>query len=1104
MHLRHYGAAMALLAMPGLGLAQTTPAPTYTEAAALIKEGVALHDAEKYNEAAARYQLVMPGDSAYAQAQAELALSLLAAEKYQGSIEAARRSLAVEPFEPELYSTLGSAHEELKQLTEARQAYAAGLKLFPYNENLWLNQGVLELNQHQTGAALGSLQRALELRPAKASAHRLLGILAARQGQTAHAMLSLLLFLAIEPEGSRSNAVLVDLERLSQGISIIDKEDQTAPVANNTAFEDLDQLLTSKVALNAAYTTKVKFKAAIVKQLQLLVEKFPLEADPASDFWLRAYGPVVKALRQDDNLTTFTYLILSSADDKSAQQWLKGNKSRLEKLTAAVSEPLLAFRSQQPRPTGSGQVAAWFDGPYLEGLGAGQRSAKGEVQPSGDWLLVAQNGSIRQRGTFSAASERTGKWLVLRPDGSTETEMQYNAKGELDGPMRYYYPSGQLQSEATYRQGKLEGGSKAFAENGQLTDTRQFVGNDYEGEAVDYLPGGAVSFRAKMHADKRDGLLERFYADGTPEVRTTYVQGKAQGESVVYYPDKTVEKKSTLDQDELHGPYATYFPNGKVRESGQYTHGKRTGPWKEYFATGKLSVEQTFDATGELHGSYLDYDAQGRHYATTLYEHGRMVRLTDLDAQGKIVADTPLKKGRTTVKNHDAEGRLRGTGDIENGHLVGEWKTYYPDGTLYQVQHYDATGVLTGVSETYYANGQLHQRRHYGAGGVADGYFEQYYATGKPLQTGFQRQGQEQGVWKSYYPTGQLSQEQEYFHGDPSGLFRAYEPGGKLTQERLFAFGKLRQLTTYDSTGKAIDHHELTPAIKEIVLHYPGSGKKVLNRAGVANGHYEGTTTWLRPSGQPETVSTLRGGQRYGTYRSQYDNGQTQTEGQYLGGKLYGQFSTYYPDGTVRNRGRYLDDEPVGEWVYNFPNGKPQRVQAYNDEGELDGTSRYYNPADELLLERHYQQGRLIGFAGPGTQGAASASQVLPTAGGAIKTAFATGKPAAEETYVHNYPSGNFTYYYASGQVYRRVAHQQGVRHGLQVSYWPSGKLMEEESYQNDELHGRCRYYRPDGTLEREETYRAGERSGPTVAYDAQGRPQLTEFYWNNAVYNPR
>jgi antitoxin component YwqK of YwqJK toxin-antitoxin module/tetratricopeptide (TPR) repeat protein len=1096
---------MALLALPSLGHAQApAAAPTYTEAAALIKEGVALHDAEKYDEAAARYQLVTPGDSAYAQAQAELALSLLAAEKYQASIEAARRSLAVEAFEPELYSTLGSAYEGLKQLTEARQAYTTGIKLFPYNENLWINQGVLELNQHQTAAALASLQRAIALRPAKASGHRLLGVMAARQGQTAHAMLSLLLFLAIEPEGPRSNAVLVDLERLSQGIAIIDKEDQAAPVAPNTAFEELDQLLTSKVALNAAYTTKVKFKASIVKQLQLLVEKFPLDADPASDFWVRAYGPVIKALRQDDNLTTFTYLILSSAEDKSAQQWLKSNKSRVEKLTEAVSPPLLALRSQQPRPAGAGQVAAWFDGPYLDGLGAGQRDAKGEVQPTGDWLLVAKNGNVRQRGTYSAASERTGKWQVLRPDGSIESEMQYGAKGEPDGPSRYYYPGGQLKSEATYRQGKLEGGSKAFAEDGQLSDTRQFVGNDYEGEAVDYRPGGAVSFRAKMHADKRDGLLERFYPDGAPEVRTPYVQGKAQGESVVYYPDKTVEKKATFDQDELHGPYTTYFPNGKVREAGQFTRGKRTGPWKEYYATGKLSVEETYDATGELHGPYLDYDAQGRHYATTLYEHGRMVRLTNLDAQGKTLADIPLKKGRTSVKNYDADGRLKSTGEVENGHLAGEWKTYFPDGTLYQVQHYDAAGALTGVGEVYYANGQLRQRRHYGPGGVPDGYFEQYYVTGKLSQTGFQRQGQEHGVWKTYYSTGQLSQEQEYFRGEASGLFRAYEPGGKLTQERLFSFGKLRQLTAYDSTNQVIDRYELTPTVKELVLHYPGSSKKVLNRAGVANGNYEGPTTWLRPNGQTETITTLRGGQRYGAYRAQYENGQTQTEGQYLGGKLYGQFSTYYPDGTVRNRGRYLDDEPVGEWVYNFPNGKPQRVQAYNDEGELDGTSRYYNPAGELLLERRYEQGRLVGFAGPGAAGASNASQALPAAGGTVKTAFASGKPAAEEAYAHNYPSGNFTYYYASGQVFRRVAHQQGVRHGLQVSYWPSGKLMEEEAYQNGELHGRCRYYRPDGTLEREETYRAGERSGPTIAYDAQGKPQLREVYWNNAVYSLR
>ena len=64
-------------------------------------------------------------------------------------------------------------------LGKAAKVYADGLKLFPYNDNLLLNKAATELNLDQTAAALATLQRALELRPGRASAHRLLGLAAA-------------------------------------------------------------------------------------------------------------------------------------------------------------------------------------------------------------------------------------------------------------------------------------------------------------------------------------------------------------------------------------------------------------------------------------------------------------------------------------------------------------------------------------------------------------------------------------------------------------------------------------------------------------------------------------------------------------------------------------------------------------------------------------------------------------------------------------------------------------------------------------------------------------------------------------------------------------
>jgi antitoxin component YwqK of YwqJK toxin-antitoxin module/tetratricopeptide (TPR) repeat protein len=1109
MHSRYYGAAVALLTLPGLSLAQTakpTTDPTLPDAAAIFKEGLALRAKEQYLEAAARYQLITPGDSAYAEAQRNLALSLLGAKKYEETTAAVQRALAVEPFSADGLNILASAQEGAKQFDAADQTYAKALRLYPYSAALWLDRAISQYNQGHTAKALTHMQHALAMRPGLGTPHRLLGVLAARQGQPAHALISLLTFLAIDPEGERSQSVLVLVEELSSGQPIVDDADKVAPVSPNADFEELDQLITSKVALNKDYVTKVKFNAALVKQTQLLVEKFPAEADPAGDFWVRAYAPLVQVLRQDDNLTTFTYLVLLSANDPHAKQWVKANKGRVEKLTDALSTPLLALRRQQALPDGK-PTAAWYNGPVVEGLGAATREADGSVTPTaGPWLVIGENGDIQERGSFAAPGKRGGLWQTLRPDGTVEAEQTYGSAGaglgELDGPMRTFYPTGQLRSEAVYKAGKLEGISKSFAITGKVSEIRTLVNNDYEGEVINYYPDGTPKVRSQMHADKKDGPVSRYYPNGTLEMRHLYAADKLQGPFEVFYPNKVLEKKGTYRNDELDGPYVLNYPNGQPRETGTFTNGQRTGLWREYYASGKPSVEHTYDEAGKEHGAYHDYDPQGRHYSDTYYEHGRIVRLVHLDAAGKTTADVNLKKGRQEVKAFDIDGRLHSTGSVENGQMVGEWRRFYADGVLQEVTRYDAAGNRTGSNELYYANGQLRQRSSYGPAG-REGYFEQYYADGQLSQTGFYHAGESQGVWKSYASNGRLTQESEYNGGELNGPMRNYEAGGHPTAEWAYAYGKLRGVISYDSTGRVAERQDLPAPATELLRHFPGNSPAatpVLNRASLVNGDYEGPMTWLYPSGQPEITMLMHGGKRYGPYRAQYPSGQTSVQGEYLNGERYGQFSAYYADGTLANQGRYLANDRVGEWTYNFPNGKAERIEHYNDSGDLDGPSRYFNPAGELLLEQHYTNGTLVSWLAPGAA-PGTAPQAMAPAGGTVQAAFANGKPAASQAYAHGYLAAPSVYYYSSGQLFRRINYLKGLLSGPLVTYWPNGKLMEEENYAHGELHGRCRYYRPDGTLERQETYHAGERRGPTTYYDAQGKLLRTESYWNNSFY---
>ena len=638
------GAALALLlAAARPCLSQQAPA-AMPKPGQLIKEGIELHDKEDYVGAIAKYQAVTPGDSTYATAQSEMALSLHSSGKNEEAVAAARRAIALNPFEPQTYNTLANAQEELKQIDAAKATYAQALHLFPYSQSLYYNQGVMQVQAALAADGLASLEHSMELSPLHPNTHRVLGLLAAEQGQSAHALISWLTYLALAGTGTNSHSVLVQAERLSQGVAVVEDKEKVKPVAPNEAFAELDQLLESKVALQKDYVSKVKFAAAVVKQTQLLVEKFPVDG-PATDFWIRAYGPMVAALRKDDNLTAFTYLILQSADDAKATAWIKSNKGKVEAMVKAVLTPLVNLRGEQQVVGGAAgqRRAGWYSEGKPEGLGAGSNESGKFKHGAGEWISLTTAGSVDAMGSYNAAGERTGTWKALRPDGTVDKTFSYNDKGEREGVSHEFHPNGQPSYDVPYRAGKVEGVVVAYNECGTRISTRSFKAGNLEGPYASYYDTGQLRMRANLKGDKVDGLEEGFYQDGTPEYTTMLANGVKQGAFNTYYPNKALERKGANDKDLHEGPYTEYFADGTLREEGKFAKGKRVGIWKTYFQNGKLSVEKTYDEAGEFHGIYHDYDETGHLFADVDYAHGRATRLRYYDKTGKTLLDQAAK-----------------------------------------------------------------------------------------------------------------------------------------------------------------------------------------------------------------------------------------------------------------------------------------------------------------------------------------------------------------------------------------------------------------------------------------------------------------------------
>ncbi|MFM8913819.1 MAG: hypothetical protein ACKOE6_13025, partial [Flammeovirgaceae bacterium] len=105
---------------------------------------------------------------------------------------------------------------------------------------------------------------------------------------------SLGVYLSVQ-EGDDS--ALVYLERVSKN-EIDDVGSLPDDLPN--PFAKLDRLLKAKVALEKGFKSKVEVDAALVKQLQLLIDQLPTR--DGSNFWCRLYYPFYEGIKSKNLL----------------------------------------------------------------------------------------------------------------------------------------------------------------------------------------------------------------------------------------------------------------------------------------------------------------------------------------------------------------------------------------------------------------------------------------------------------------------------------------------------------------------------------------------------------------------------------------------------------------------------------------------------------------------------------------------------------------------------------------------------------------------------------------------------------------------------------
>lgn len=1080
----------ALLALLTAGRAAAQQHNPLINSGELIKEGIALHDKEKYKEAIAVYARIPASDTNYYLALYEMALSQWQDSQYVAAVQSARLGLSKENDKwPDFYTVYGNATDDMGQPEQAIRIYDSALRLYPAFADLYLNKGTTQLKLERYDDAIATLQQCLLLNPYLPGAHYKLGLCAFRKGLLVQAMLSEINCLLLQPNGRWKSGAITLLSNISKGTDEIRELADKRSTEPPASFVSLEKIILSRMALDKRYEPLIKLDDAISRQIQVLFEKLEYD-ETESDFWMQYYVPFYASLFKNGKFEPFVYRLFAGVNLDVIQDYVKKKDKPIQEvidLTVAYYNQVRETRELSYATRYNMKARYHFENGRLYGKG---RLADDGETALGDWEYYYGPGNIRSRGAYNEEGKRIGKW-------------------------EYFYFSGKKRGEQTYRDGLLEGPERFFFDNGNRSTEASFRNNEEEGISRSYFFVGPLKTEGGYRAGLKEGVRKTFYTCGQVQAVENYRNDTLQGAFVTYHLNGRKDSEGNFLNGELDGPFKSYHENGQLSIDAPYRKGKLHGILRQYHENGKLKSEKTF-ADGEAEGTYKEYYNNGQLYYTCQYRKGKIngdVEHLDRDGKrffifsydndvvksaryyngsGQEAGQSERKNRKLLLTTHYSDGYRRSVAEYnDKGEINGPETWYYRSGNLSGEYVYE-DGQMNGPAVSYYPGGQKQYQGSYAAG-EKDGYHQYWYSNGKLQEEGWYRAGKMEGTWLTYNELGQLTGRIEYQENDYNGDKTEYFPTGKPDNFIRYSKGWIERFVQYDTTGKILHTQD-----------YPGSSGPFrvlhLNGKTYAEGRYEygdleGEYKFYFFDGKLSTRQFFRHGKLDSTYTSYYYNGKTASEGSYSWGRKTGTWKTYRENGKLHFSEEYEQGELHGTKKQYHENGKLSG-ETQLENGENHGWSKRYDEDGSLAYQVRFSEGLPVAYTYTGRDGKLVPEIPIPGGTGEVKAFYANGKPSADFAYKDGKLQGINKLYFSNGKTAMEGQEVYGVSEGVYRHYYASGQLKFEYPHVHDNLHGFYREYHANGKLSEEGYFYNGQPHDTMKIYDETGKLKETRRYY--------
>ncbi len=367
---------------------------------------------------------------------------------------------------------------------------------------------------------------------------------------------------------------------------------------------------------------------------------------------------------------------------------------------------------------------------------------------------------------------------------------------------------------------------------------------------------------------------------------------------------------------------------------------------------------------------------------------------------------------------------------------------------------------------------------------------------------GFNDLGERHGKWTFFSTNGRINSSVEYENGKEDGILQDFDPYGYLTRELHLKAGELEGPEVHfypngdtlsyvmNRNGKAegVSFTRFATGAKELEFFYK-------------EGKLDGTIRRYFDNGNIDLEVVFRDGKKEGAYKTYYADGKLKREETYKDDKSNGLMKEYHPNGQLAREVNILDDNFTGlckEW---YENGTLSEENTYNQEGKLNGTSRFYTRDGKLHIQLDYKNGKTESFLCYNIEGKVQA-EGKPSRGKLnYKVFYPEGGLKMEGVYVNGERDGVFTFYSRYGAVDQVETYSDGKLDGLLTEYFSDGGVDKEIQYKNGSREGNYKEYYRNGELYAQGKYLDGDNAGEWLSY-SPGKVILYGNYYLQGDYH--